>query len=362
MDLRQDHSMASTAAATQGGLTFVRAPQSGLDRLLPARTGPFLAVVLGIAALFWAAGFALAGDRTKFLQQPEWWVGPLYLAVHLALLRLFVSAYAGNFAAGCKAVEVDPAEVRRRLRTVLGVLGVLGACVVTAPLVVIDVHYLRGEYLADDLALGPGGTLGPADWLLVVAWTVEWVINTYLWVVIVGLLVQTLHVLRRHDFRDPIERVLRQRQYRPFLLMSAQGASLTLVLAAATIGYIAIAGGVTSDYIGLWVTGGLVMLGFVPPWLTLKARLGRLVEAEARTLGETLDASTAGLGSGERNPATSVEALGARLDFVLDLVRVDHLTRLHKELGKSEAQATLLRLLVPAATGGWRFLRLFLGL
>jgi hypothetical protein len=289
-------------------------------------------------------------------------VGPAYLAVHVALLRLFVSTYVGNFLAGCKAVAVDPREVRRRLRRVLGVPGVLAACAVTAPLVVMDVAWLRGEeYLGAGEALGPGGTLGGADWLLVVAWAVEWLINTYLWVVIVGSLVQTLHVLRRHDFRDPIERVLRERQYRPFLLMSAQGATLTLILTGATIGYIVVAQGATSDYIGLWVTGGLVMLCFVPPWLVLRARLGRVVEKEAVALGTSLDQSTEALGTDERKPAASIRDLGGRLDLVLDMVRFDHLRRLHEELGKSEAQGLVLKLLVPAATGGWRLIRPLLG-
>jgi hypothetical protein len=143
--------------------------------------------------------------------------------------------------------------------------------------------------------------------------------------------------------------------------MSAQGASLTLVFAAATVGYIAVADGVTSDYIGLWLTAGLVMLGFVPPWLTLKARLGKVVEAEAARLGSALDASTAALGTGKRTPASSLDEVGTRLNLVLDMVRIDHLTRLHEELGKSEAQGLVLKLLVPAATGGWRFLRPFLG-
>src|SRR5688572_12073653 len=90
--LRQDGAMAGTATTPgQGQITFRRADVAGLDGLLPARTGPFLAAVVAIAALFWGAGWALAADRTKFLGQREWWVGPAYLAVHVALLRLFRS-------------------------------------------------------------------------------------------------------------------------------------------------------------------------------------------------------------------------------------------------------------------------------
>ena len=338
-----------------------RAEVAGLDRLLPARTGPFLATVVAMGALVWAAGWLLAGERKTFLESREWWVQPLYLAVHLVLLRMFVSAYSGNFLAGCRAMDTDRADVERRLRRVLGVFSVAGAFLLTVPLVALDVAFVRGEeHLGAGLALGAGNTLGAADWLMVGVWAVEWVINSYVWLLIVGALVLTLQVLRRHEFRDPIERVLRERQYRPFLLMSGQGASLTLLFAVAIVAYIVATEGAVSDYIGLWVTGGLVMLGFIPAWLTLKARLGRVVDAEAVRLGASLDESTAALGTAARKPAASTGDLGARVDLVLDLVRVDHLRRLHDELGKSEAQGLVLKLLVPLATGGWRFLRPFL--
>ena len=351
----------SVSTPGQGSLTIRRAGVAGLDRLLPARTGPFLATVVAISALVWAAGWLLAGERRTFLESREWWVQPAYLAVHLVILRMFVGAYSGNFLEGCKAMDTDHANIERRLRRVLGVYSVAGAFLLTVPLAAIDVAYLRGaEYLGAGLALGKGHTLGAADWLMVGVWAVEWVINAYVWLVIVGALLLTLHVLRRHEFRDSVERVLRERQYRPLLLMSAQGASLTLVFAVATVGYIFVTKGAASDTIGLWVTGGLVMLGFIPSWLTLKARLGRVVEIEAVRLGTSLDESTAALGAGARKPAASTGDLGTRLDLVLDLVRIDHLRRLHEELGKSEAQGLVLKLLVPAATGGWHFLRPFL--
>ena len=353
----------TTAAPEQPRVTFARAPVAGLDRLLPARTGPFLAAVLGFSALVWSAGWILADERGSLLGSAEWWAGVPYLALHLLLLRLFVSAYAGNFLVGCRALDIGEAEVHRRLRRVLGPISILGALAVTVPLVVLDMEYVRGEeYLGKGLALGRGHVLGPADILLVVVWSLEWVINAYIWLVIVASLVLTLRVLNRYAFRDPIERVLREQQYRPFLLMNAQGATLTLLLAGGTIAYIKLADGATSDLIGLWVTGGLVVLGFVPPYLMLKSRLGAVVREEAKRLGASLDQSTEALGTGAREPAATVEALGTRLDLVLDMVRVDHLTRLHDALGKNEAQGMVIKLLVPAATGGWRFLKTILGI
>jgi hypothetical protein len=347
------------AEVEQGGLTLARGPVPGLDRLFPARTGPFLAVVLGVAAAFWIAGWALALDRDRLLASREWLVQPLYLAVHLVLLRLFVNVYATNFAAGCAALDVEPSETKRSVRRVLGVPGVVMALLVAVPFVLVDVEYLgEEEYLATE-ALGPSGALGAADRLMLACWAVEWVVNAYVWVLIAGFLAATMRVLKRHRFRDPVERVLRERQFRPFLLMNAQGASLTLVFALASAGYVWVARGAASDYVGLWVTGGLVLLAFVPPWMTLKSRIGAVVDAEARRLGESLERGAALLEAEGMRPAASLEEVGARVDLTLAILRIEHLRRLHEELGKSEAQAVLLRLLVPALTGAWKFFKPF---
>jgi len=349
----------TTAPVEKGVLTLARGPIPGLDRVLPGRTGPFLAVVLSVAGAFWLAGWALALERGRLLASREWLVQPLHLAVHLALLRLFVSAYATNFVAGCAYLDVDPAATTRHARAVLGVRGIVAACLAAAPFVVMDVGYLSEEEYLTSEVLGPAGTLGAADWLMLVCWTIEWVINAYVWVLIAGFLWATMRVIKRHKFRDPVERVLRERQYRPFLMMNAQGASLTLVFAMASAGYVWVARGYASDYIGLWVTGGLVLVAFVPPWMTLKSSIGAVVDAEARRLGESLERGAAALEAEGMRPATSLTEVGARVDLTLAILRIEHLRRLHEELGKSEAQAVVLRLLVPALTGAWKFFKPF---
>lgn len=336
-----------------------RASVGGLDRLLPARTVPFLAVVVAVAVAVWLAGWLLAADRARLWASREWLVQPLYLAAHLVLLRLFVNVYASNFVRGCAALTVVPTETRSSVRAVVGVRSVLLACVVAAPFVAVDVGYLsEAEYLATE-ALGTGGALGGADRLLLAVWTIEWVVNAYVWMLILGFLWATLRVLRRHPFRDPVERVLRERQYRPFLLMNAQGATLTLAFGLASAGYVWVARGAASDYIGLWVTGGLVLLAFVPPWMLLKSRVGAVVDCEARRLGERVERGAATLEEGGLEPARTLADVAARVDLTLAIVLIEHLRRLHEELGKSEAQATVLRLLVPALTGAWKFFRPF---
>lgn len=67
---------------TNPRLTIQLARVAGLDRLLPARTGPFLATVVAIGALVWAAGWLLAGERRTILESREWWAQPLCFHSH----------------------------------------------------------------------------------------------------------------------------------------------------------------------------------------------------------------------------------------------------------------------------------------
>ena len=60
------------------GTDIVRTP---IDRLLPRHPLPLYLFALAISAAFWALGLALAPDKTRFLQSPEWHIQPFYLAL-----------------------------------------------------------------------------------------------------------------------------------------------------------------------------------------------------------------------------------------------------------------------------------------
>jgi hypothetical protein len=331
-------------------ISLQRSPHATLDRVLPKHARPLLAVALGVAVAVWLLALAFARDRAAFVKTPEWLVQPLYLAVHLVLLRAYVTAYATHFAGGCRHLRMGRGEVEKRLRGALGWRPVLAALAIATPLVWIDVRW----YLTDvELGFGSGRASSLTDILLVGVWAVEWVVNAYVWALIVAFLIHTVSVLKRRAYRDPIERVLRERQYRPFLLMSGQGASLTLVFAGANGVYVWLTRGSASDYVGLWVTAGLVLLGFVPAWLLLKSRIGDAVTVQADHLSERIDA--ADLSDETPGPRD----LATRLDGMTSILRLEYLDRLHKDLGKVEAQATILKLLAPALTAAWRFLKPF---
>jgi hypothetical protein len=103
----------------------------------------------------------------------------------------------------------------------------------------------------------------------------------------------------------------------------------------------------------------LLLVGFGPPWLQLKAGVDRQVNDEMYAIQEQLLASARKRAETGPQPAT-VESLSARLDDALALLRSAHLDRMRNELGRAEGRAILLRLLAPASTIAWKFLRPFL--
>jgi hypothetical protein len=166
-------------------------------------------------------------------------------------------------------------------------------------------------------------------------------------------------VLIKHHFRANIEVLLHEKQYRPFLMMSAQGASIVLFFGLVNAFYVWYAAGDLDDYIGLGVTGVLLLLGFGPPWMQLKSNIEQTVNQEMYRLQERLIESMQRQAQNETNGPTALttEHLVERLDNALAILRTMYLERMHRELGRAEGKALLLKLLAPASTIGWKVLR-----
>ncbi len=323
-----------------------------LDRILPHHPLAFYLLARAISVAVWALGLALAPDKTRFLQSPEWHIQPFYLAAHLTALRLFVQIVVRNYVAGAAHLDIPAEKVASGIRSVLGLPGILAAIVVAVPLCVLDYRYLLSDRYE---MLGDNQQLSAIDYAMWGIWCAEWLLNALIWVALAGFLALSYRALRTHRFRAPIATVVQEKLYRPFLQMSSQGASVVLLFTCVTAIYIWYAGGSASDFIGLGVTGVLLVAGFVPSWLLLNAKVKRTVREEIEALRRNLPAPVAGqkvLGatSGDGR-ARSVEE---RLDEVVAMMRAWHLERLQLDLGRTEAQALAVRLAAPAATAGWQ--------
>jgi len=336
-------------------LSLERVPWAWVDRIMPARPVPFLLVLAAIAAGVWLIGLALAPVKEGFFAAPEWQVQPFFLATHLLCLRLFVTCYTRNFLAGAARMDLPEGEAVRRIKHVLGPLGGALALLVAVPFCVRDYLYLSDDdFLKTAQAYGGGGhaPVDMFDWLI---WCAEWFLNAYIWVVLVGFLCLTMWTLWKHRFRATIEVLLHEKQYRPFLLMSGQGASILLFFTAVNGFYVWYAEGNLWDYVALGITGTLLLLGFGPPWMQLKSNVERSVEREMFHIQEGLVAAMSR--QARTGKAATVEDLGERLEHALAVLRAMYLDRMHRELGRAEGRALLLKLLAPASTIGWKVIR-----
>jgi hypothetical protein len=98
--------------------------------------------------------------------------------------------------------------------------------------------------------------------------------------------------------------------------------------------------------------------------MQLKSNVERAVNDEMQHIQERLALTVRRRAeAGEPDAAApTVADLSERLDTALSLLRASHLERMHRELGKAEGRAILLKLLAPASTIGWRVIKPLLGL
>jgi hypothetical protein len=322
-----------------------RAP---IDRLLPRRPRAFLLAVAALAVACWAAGLGLATNAYAFLTSHEWQLQPLYLAAHFITLRLFSTMFTRNYLAGVVHLDMPTTHARRGIQLVQGPVGTLVALAVAVPF---------GVYDYQALGLVKGGAKVSAagqatDQLLYGLWCLEWFLMALIWVQLVGFLLLTRRAIGDYRFRSPIEVVLLEKQYRHFLSMSAHGATIVLGFFLVNVVYGWYTGAELTDYIGIAITLVLLVVGFIPPWMQLTAKMDRIVKEEMAGLRRRLAASEmlAPAGGSAGGGAQAAVDLQTRLDEALVMLRISYLERLHSDLGNMEAWSIVMKIGVPVIT------------
>lgn len=350
---------------TMRPLSLKRVPWARVDRFLPAQPTSFLLAVLGIVVACWLIGLLLAPNKRGFLASHEWQFQPLFLGTHFVCLRLFVTCYTRNFLAGAARMDVSPEAIVHRIKRILGPLGGLVALLIAAPLCLMNyMQTLVGDsFVEESAAWGAMTPHAAVNIFLFAIWCLEWALNAYIWVLLLAFLALIIHTLWYHKFRASIDMMLHEKHYRPFLIMSAEGASIVLFFGCVNATYVWYAKGDIYDYIGLGITGGLLLVGFGPPWMQLKSKVEYMVNQEMYLLEEKLVQAMRAHESSHKDPQSMTMAdVADRLDSALALLRANYLERMHRELGRAEGRAILLKLLAPASAISWRVIRtLFLG-
>lgn len=356
--------------AAAGGLSLDGLALSPIDRVLPRRPLEFLALVSFVSLGTWIAGYALAPNKEHFLTSPEWLFQPFYVAVHLIALRLFINVFTRNYAAGVLQLDVSFKQALRGIRLILGPYGVAAAALIAAPFCYFDFRYLFSARYA---RMGRDEIVRAADYLMWMIWSLEWFINAFIWVLLIGFMIKNCMTIGRFPFRAPIDVVLHDKLYRPFLQMSSQGSTVVLGFSLVTVLYLYYSGGELTDYLGLGITVALLVVCFVPPWLVLRGKVDEAVRIETYILrrdaglgAQKFPASTAmsvfASGRINENEKLDPKNLETRVDEALALLRLWHLQNLYGNLGHTEAKAIVVRLLAPAATIGWQVANSFANL
>jgi hypothetical protein len=324
---------------------------TSIDSPLLRNPVAFYLLVAALSAACWLAGWTIAANVPRFLASHEWHIQPFYLAAHLVALRLFVGLFVRKYVAGAAQLDISADEIAAGVHRILGRGSALLAAAIAVPFCALDYRYLVSD---DYEKLSEEQALHTIDYLMWGIWCAEWLLNAMIWVTLAGFLAMSYRALRSRRFRAPIATVVQDKLYRPFLQMSSQGASIVLVFACVTAFYIWYAGGAASDFLGLGVTGVLLVAGFIPSWLVLNGKVRRTVREEIealRRIAHTPPSGASVLAGATVGRARSMEE---RLDEILALMRAEHLGRLQLDLGRTEAQALAVRLAAPAATAGWQ--------
>jgi hypothetical protein len=348
---RLKRKFAAQASARSAATSVAAEFATPVDRVLFRSHFLFYFLTLALSISCWFLGLALAPSVRRFQASLEWHVQPLYLAAHLIALRLFVRLFLHNYVAGAAQLDMPIERITGGIRSILGLRGGALAGAIAVPFCLLDYHYLvsdRYEKLSEDQ------TLHAIDYVMWGIWCAEWLVNAFIWVALAGFLALSYRALRTYRFRFPMAKVVQEKLYRPFLQMSSQGATIVLVFAGITGFYIWYAGGALSDFLGLGVTGLVLVLGFIPLWLLLNAKVRCAVAEEIEVLRLHSPAALSFEkipGAGTPMPARTVEE---RLDELLALMHAWRLEHLQLDLGRTEAKALAVRLAMPAATAGWQ--------
>lgn len=323
-----------------------------IHQWLPSNTFYAAGVFLSIGVVLWLIGLGLSGDYRAYVLSHEWQVQPLYLAGHLFTAWMFVLPFTRLFHRALGAMEGDKTSLEQWTKAVLSPAGIFGATILATPFWAMMIRsFLKGDY--DEYFLDAESGMKIIDIWMLLLWATEWWISGYIWFILLGFVGLTIGAISILRFTGEIEDVLIRETYRPFLLLVVQGASCCLFFCLINSAYVWYAEGETDDYVGLGLTIGLLLAGFAPPWIMLRQKLERDINDRHKSLGSRLLALEL-----HETRDVAVRDSHAIQEFAI-IARIQYLDRLKAELGQKEGRSVVLRLLIPAATMAWEFLKPF---
>ncbi|MDC1141556.1 hypothetical protein OAU50_00560 [Planctomycetota bacterium] len=348
-----------------------------LDRAMPGTVGMYFLAAAGISTVVWLIGLILrlfavydadaafgqffVSTAWDFFKDRQWQMQPLLLFVHFVALRLFKGIYSRSFDHSFDPLNIGKEKVESFKKWFLGLRVNFYALAVAAPFVLYELFYFTtnaGFYAdvfgADSPLLTQIDTSGRTAeaFFLLLLWTTEWIMfGFYAYLIIAGAWT-VRRVLKDHDFRDTVDLVLTERQFRPMFNLTAQAGSVVFVFAMINTGYMLYTKSAGSDIAGVITLIVLLGVAFGITWGAVRRELKGKVHGALKELEGSYRGARKKLGTMVDVPGIEddIQRIQVQLKMQLALQQLDYLQSKYESLGRKEFLGLIFKMLAPVGS------------
>jgi hypothetical protein len=228
----------------------------------------FISILL--SCLFWSAGFYLAIDKNSFLKDHSFLYQIFWLPVHLLLAYFSILVYKkAAFRESLETLTLNSLfkELNKNYRTILF------SILLVVPFVLQDL--VEGYSMVQENF----PTMGNATWVMIgPVWVIEWLCISVMWSRVLATIHLTVKTYTQEYVDQNLDKLLILEAKSPLLQAGVENALINLMYAFSTIGYIVFAGGETTDYQNVVISGALVLISFLACLLFLRMRINEALE------------------------------------------------------------------------------------
>jgi hypothetical protein len=349
-----------------------------LDRMMPGGAGRYFFATWVICTAVWLVALTIRlvetwtgnfwSDVWLFVTSKQWQLQPLLLFVHFLCLRLFKGIYGRGFDRAFTHLDVTAEELEGFKRWFLGSRVNFFALGIAAPFILYDIGYYVTSDTFYETIYGPNSPyLQLIDtsastvegWFLLSVWSFEWLMfGYYCYLMTSGALV-VRSILKRHDFCDPVDLVLTERQYRPMFNVIAQAGSLVFFFGLIHLAYMLYTKSANSDIAGLILLVVLLGGAFGVTWAAVRGELKGKVNAALGELEKSYRAAREKLATmvDVAGIEDDVQRIQVQLKMQLALQQLDYLQLKYESLGRREFLGLVFKMLAPVGSVLARIIR-----
>ncbi|MHC4841265.1 MAG: hypothetical protein ACYTDT_09980 [Planctomycetota bacterium] len=348
-----------------------------LDRAMPGTVGRYFAAAITVCSIAWIIGLGLrlvavynpdvsfgkffTGAAWDFVKDRQWQMQPLLLFVHFVALRLFKGIYSRNFDRSFDPLEVGKDKLESFKKWFLGIRVNFYALAVAAPFVVYEIIFFSTNadfyadvFGADSPMLAQVDTAGRTAeaYFLLILWILEWVMFGFYAYLIVAGAWTVRHILKKYDFKDTVDLVLTERQFRPMFNLTAQAGSIVFVFAMIHTGYMLYTKSAGSDIAGVITLVVLLGIAFGITWGAVRRELKGKVQGALKELESSYRTSRKKLGTMVDVPGIEddIQRIQVQLKMQLALQQLDYLQTKYESLGRKEFLGLIFKMLAPVGS------------